>query len=195
MTQGVDTVKRIKSTESLTCQHDGCNMKFNSLEERSCHEKVHQKFKDFSKSVEGSAVVRTLDKEAQDIEVELKKKKIEDKRKHEDTHDISDSRAKRKRRPKKIHCTFGCSRCSKMFKYEDSLFEHMNAVHFKIRKPYECSECVGDGRLGPAVFISRKQLIDHLREIHSMRIRQIRYNFKNESVVFEYETFVYCCST
>ena len=66
----------------------------------------------------------------------------------------------------------------------------MNAAHLKIRKPYECSECVGDGRLGPAVYVSRRQLTDHLRRIHSMRIRKIRYNFKNGFAAFEYETFV-----
>ena len=66
----------------------------------------------------------------------------------------------------------------------------MNASHLKIKKPYECSECVGDGRLGPAVYVSRKRLTDHLRRIHSMRIRKIRYNFQNGSAAFEYETFV-----
>ena len=103
---------------------------------------------------------------------------------------MSDSQANRKRRAKNKHCSFVCSRCTKIFKHDDSLFEHMNAVHLKIRKPYECSECHGDGRLGPAVYVSRRQLTDHLRRIHSMRIRHIQYTFKNGSAEFEYETFV-----
>ena len=232
-------VSVIENNESWSCEHDTCRIKFNSVEERNCHMKVHQKFKKFSKishpqannqdnfgfwyqsdpsvpcdearsvsddstSTAGSTGVQAPkvpreelrrrwqkkdatqgEQAAQELELEPKKKNIGKKRKHEDDGN-NNSKAKSKRN----HCSFICSRCTKTFKFEDSLFEHMNAAHLKIRKPYECSECVGDGRLGPAVYVSRKQLTDHLRRIHSMRIRKIRYNFKNGSAAFEYETFV-----
>ena len=66
--------------------------------------------------------------------MELKKKKTVNKRKHEDDmKNMSDSQANRKRCAKNKHCIFVCSRCTKIFKHDDSLFEHMNAVHLKIQ--------------------------------------------------------------
>ena len=81
-----------------------------------------------------------------------------------------------------------CSRCLQVFKHADSLFSHMNAAHFKIRMPYECSECPGNELLGPPVFVSRKQLVDHLKSVHSMRIKRGGYSFENESASFLYQT-------
>ena len=61
---------------------------------------------------------------------------------------------------------------------------------------YVCSECPGNGRLGPdvylgpAFFASLKQLTDHLKGTHSMRIRRDWYTFKNRVATYEYETEV-----
>lgn len=49
VTQGVAIVTGIGNNGKWSCQHEKCQMKFNSLEERNCHQKVHQKFKELSK--------------------------------------------------------------------------------------------------------------------------------------------------
>lgn len=89
------------------------------------------------------------------------------------------------KRHSKVHSTPVCSRCKKEFKYEDSLFEHMNAAHLKIRRPYVCSECPDDG---PPIFVSIRQLEDHLRRVHSKKINRRGYSFENESASFLYQT-------
>ena len=167
-----------------------------------------------SVSQSGDTVIRChADNKRLELEIELEREEMEQKsirkkRRHEeDTNNDPDSQARRiftcrhirckdlefhsrgdLRRHSKVHGTSACSRCTKVFKYEDSLFEHMNAVHLKIRRPYICSECPGDGRLGPAIYVSRKQLTDHLKRIHSKRIHRSGYSFENSSASFLYET-------
>ena len=162
----------------------------------------------------GDSVIRYhADKKRLELEKELEREEMEQKstrkkRRHEeDTNNDSDSQARRiftcrhirckdlkfhsrgdLRRHSKVHGTPACSRCTKVFKYEDSLFEHMNAVHLKIRRPYQCSECPGDGRLGPAIYVSKKQLTYHLKRLHSKRINRSGYSFENSSASFLYET-------
>jgi len=154
------------------------------------------------------------DKKRLELEKELEREEMEQKsirkkrRQEEGTNNDSDSQARRilrcrhigckdlefhsreelKSHISKVHMTPACSRCKRVFKSEDSFFEHMNASHLKIRRPYVCSECPGDGRLGPAVYVSRKQLTDHLDRIHSKRISRSGYSFENSSASFLYET-------
>ena len=87
------------------------------------------------------------------------------------------------RHSKEVHVTSTCLRCSKVFKYKLALFEHMNAAHLKIRRPYKCSECPGDWR-----HVSKSQLTDHLRTVHSKRIKRGEYFFEKWSASFVYET-------
>ena len=145
-----------------------------------------------------------------ELELELEREEMEEKRKrYERSHipNVSDSQANRIftcnnigckdlefhsrediRRHSEVHSIPTCSRCRKVFKSEDSLFEHMNAGHLKIRRPYKCSECPCDGPFGPAIFVSRKQLTDHLIRIHSKRIKRSGYYFDKRSASFLYET-------
>ena len=127
------------------------------------------------------------------LELELERKEMENKRTREkreayeryenDFHNVSDSQGNRVftclnikcrdlkfhsceelRRHSNVHMNSACSRCSKLCFYEKSLFEHMNGPHLKIRRPYVCSECPGDGSPGLIDYASRKQLKSHLRK-------------------------------
>ena len=92
------------------------------------------------------------------------------------------------RRHSNVHMNSACSRCSKLCFYEKSLFQHMNAAHLKIRRPYVCSECPGDGSPGSIIYATRRKLTSHLRKVHSKRISRSGYSFENMSASFLYET-------
>ena len=151
-----------------------------------------------------------------ELELELERKEMENKRTRskqgtyeryeKDFHNVSDSQGNRiftclnikcrdlifhsceeLRRHSNVHMNSACSRCSKLCFYEHSLFEHMNVAHLKIRRPFVCSECPGDG-LGRKIYASRRQLTSHLRKVHSKRINRSGYSCENMSASYLYET-------
>lgn len=163
-----------------SCRHEKCHMKFSSIEERNCHEEVHQ--------------AKRLELEREEMEDKRSKQRLEDKQSQANRmftcrklkckgKDLKFySREDLRRHSKEVHCHWKslCPRCSKVCINEEFLFEHTNTIHFKIRCPFVCSEC--DRRE------SRKRLTNHLRTLHSKTIKRSEYFFENESASFVYET-------